>query len=350
MSSTATIGLKCAQDLYAIAVQDAAWTPAAVCRRLGWSSDEYVAAVQALAELGLLVRTTATPSGWACVSSESALDHLLAADARQVSALIEQSNRTREVMVRMLTHFAPIHAQRVSGTQAALVEGAANVSAALEDAAQQAHEEVVSLHPGTAVPEVMVEDGLVRDRRVLRRGVAIRTVHLASSAALPHMSGYLRELRKAGGQVRTAVTLPHRLIVVDRHLAIVPAAGWDRGPAAVVVYDPSLVEVFRSQFEHAWAEAADFGSDAVADGLPDKRQRAVLRLLSEGLTDEAVGRKLGVSGRTIRRMVGDLTARLGAASRFQVAVLAERAGWLSAEAAGSEHEVGEDTGEQSPER
>ncbi|MEU7282846.1 helix-turn-helix domain-containing protein [Streptomyces sp. NPDC045431] len=338
MGRNATTEDKLARDLYVIAVQDAAWTPAAVCRRLGWSSEEYAAAVQVLFELGLLVRTTATPSGWACVSSESALDHLLAADARHVEALIEQSTRTREAMARMLTDFHPIHAQRVSGTQATLVEGTANIAAALEDAAQQAHEEVVSLHPGRGVSAHMVEDGLARDRRVLRRGVAMRTVHLASSAAMPHMAAYLREVRKAGGQVRTAVTLPHRLIVVDRHLAIVSATGRDGQPAAVVVYDPSLVEVFRSQFEHAWAEAADLGAAAPEEattGQPDKRQRAVLRLLAEGLTDEAVGRRLGVSDRTVRRLVGDLTVALGATSRFQVAVLAERAGWLAPEPAES---------------
>jgi DNA-binding CsgD family transcriptional regulator len=343
---------KLAQRLYEIAVQDAAWTPAAVCRRLAWSSEEYTAAIQVLSELGLLVRTTATPSGWACVSSESALHHLLAADARRVAELIDQTTRTREAMVRMLTDFHPIHAMRLSGTQAQLVEGTTNIAAALEDAAQQAYEEVVSLHP-RGVPEHMVEEGLTRDRRALRRGVAMRTVHLASSAALPHMTGYLREVQKAGGQVRTAVTLPHRLIVVDRHLAIVPATGSDGQQAAVVVYDPSLVEVFRSQFEHAWAQAAAFGTgvravrDELAEGRPDRRQQAVLRLLAEGLTDEAVARRLGVSARTVRRMVGELTSALGAASRFQVAVLAERAGWLVPAAA--EQDVRDDPGEQAPE-
>lgn len=353
MTRTTALEHKLAQSLYAIAIQDAAWTPAAVCRRLGWSSEEYTAAIQVLSELGLLVRTTATPSGWACVSSESALDHLLAADARRVDELIEQTTRTREAMVRMLTDFHPIHAVRISGTQAQLVEGTANIATALEDAAQQAREEVVSLHPGRGAPEHMVEEGLARDRRALRRGVAMRTVHLASSAALPHIAAYLRELRKAGGQVRTAVTLPHRLIIVDQHLAIVPATGTDGQQAAVVVYDPSLVEVFRSQFEYAWAQATAFGTgtrtaaEGGSRGEPDRRQRAVLRLLAEGLTDEGVGRRLGISDRTVRRIVGDLTSALGATSRFQVAVLAERAGWL--DPADLEQEVREDTGEQPPE-
>lgn len=353
MTRTTALEHKLAQSLYVIAVQDAGWTPPSVCRRLGWSSEEYATAIHVLSGLGLLVRTTATPSGWACVSSESALDHLLAADARRVAELVEQTTRTREAMVRMLTDFHPIHAMRLSGTQAQLVEGTTNIAAALEDAAQQAHDEVVSLHPGRGVPEHMVEEGLSRDRRALRRGVAMRTVHLASSAAQPHMGAYLRELQKAGGRVRTAVTLPHRLIVVDRHLAIVPATGSDGQQAAVVVYDPYLVEVFRSQFEYAWAQAAAFDTGArsavaeVPEGRPDRRQRAVLRLLAEGLTDEAVARRLGVSDRTVRRMVNDLTSTLGATSRFQVAVLAERAGWLAP--ADLEQDVRDDSGEQSPE-
>ncbi|RVU27960.1 erythropoiesis-stimulating protein [Streptomyces antnestii] len=353
MGKVATVDQKLARQLYVIAVQDASWTPATVCRRLGWGSDEYVAAVQVLSELGLLVRTTATPSGWACMSSESALGHLLAADASRVDALIEQSTRTRDALVRMLTDFAPIHAQRVSGTQAVLVEGTANIAAALEDAAQQARDEVLTLRPGRGVPQHLLEDGLARDLRVLRRGVAMRAVYLTSSAATPEIGPHVRELRRAGGQVRTAVTLPHWMIVIDRHLAVVPATGTEGQSAAVVVYDPSLVEVFRVQFEHAWTEAAGFGrSDGPgdeSDGLTDRRHRAVLRLLAEGLTDEAVGRRLGVSDRTVRRMVGELTTRLGATSRFQVAVLAERADWLSPGTGDIEQYVREDSGEQAPE-
>ena len=47
-----------------------------------------------------------------------------------------------------------------------------------------------------------------------------------------------------------------------------------------------------------------------------------------GHTDESAARKLGLSVRTIQRMMSELTGRLGAESRFQAGAEAVRRGWL----------------------
>lgn len=52
--------------------------------------------------------------------------------------------------------------------------------------------------------------------------------------------------------------------------------------------------------------------------------RDIVRLLSEGLTDESVADRLDVSIRTVRRHVADLMVVLGASSRFQAGVLTEQ--------------------------
>ena len=59
-----------------------------------------------------------------------------------------------------------------------------------------------------------------------------------------------------------------------------------------------------------------------------RQDAALLRLLSQGDTDEVVARKLGVSVRTVRRMASELMAELGARSRFQAGVRASERGWL----------------------
>lgn len=64
------------------------------------------------------------------------------------------------------------------------------------------------------------------------------------------------------------------------------------------------------------------------DWHPTGRHRELVRMLAGGLTDEAMARKLGISERTVRRLVSELTERLGAASRFQAGVCAVRLGWL----------------------
>lgn len=53
-----------------------------------------------------------------------------------------------------------------------------------------------------------------------------------------------------------------------------------------------------------------------------------MRLLAEGHTDDAIGKRLGVSPRTARRIATDLMERLGARSRFEAGVRAVRQGWL----------------------
>jgi len=54
----------------------------------------------------------------------------------------------------------------------------------------------------------------------------------------------------------------------------------------------------------------------------------LIRLLASGLTDEAMARKLGISERTVRRRVGDITSVLGTDSRFQAGVRISQLGWL----------------------
>jgi DNA-binding NarL/FixJ family response regulator len=64
------------------------------------------------------------------------------------------------------------------------------------------------------------------------------------------------------------------------------------------------------------------------DPPPSAAELLLLELLADGLKDEAVARALGVSVRTVRRMVAELMNRLDARSRFQAAILAKQRGWL----------------------
>jgi DNA-binding NarL/FixJ family response regulator len=58
------------------------------------------------------------------------------------------------------------------------------------------------------------------------------------------------------------------------------------------------------------------------------QERAVLRMLAQGYTDEAIAKRLGVSPRTARRIAANLMERLDARSRFEAGVHAVQDGWL----------------------
>lgn len=62
--------------------------------------------------------------------------------------------------------------------------------------------------------------------------------------------------------------------------------------------------------------------------MPSEEDLQIAHLLALGLKDEAVIKHLAMSHRTYRRRVRDLMDKLGARSRFEAGVLAERAGWI----------------------
>lgn len=55
------------------------------------------------------------------------------------------------------------------------------------------------------------------------------------------------------------------------------------------------------------------------------REREVLELIAEGLTNKAIGRRLGIGPGTVKTHVEKLIAKLGVADRTQAAVFATRA-------------------------
>jgi DNA-binding CsgD family transcriptional regulator len=95
------------------------------------------------------------------------------------------------------------------------------------------------------------------------------------------------------------------------------------GSAQAAADDPGAVE--------PCVEAAGADKPAAEEATEQALSAAellLLALLADGLKDEAVARALGVSVRTVRRMVAELMHRLDARSRFQAALLAQRKGWL----------------------
>ena len=63
--------------------------------------------------------------------------------------------------------------------------------------------------------------------------------------------------------------------------------------------------------------------------LSNATSRQLLQMLAAGATDESAVRRLGLSTRTVRRLMRDFMASTGAASRFQAGVEAGRRGMLA---------------------
>ncbi|MGW6919033.1 helix-turn-helix domain-containing protein [Kitasatospora sp. NPDC054939] len=330
-----------AATLYARLLDGPAPAPAA----LGWDEHRLATATAELTALGLLQPTAAAPgpagtapaAADAPVSVDTAVRQLLRDADTQVGALVDALRRTRDSVERLHSGYLPLQHRHRTGTGLELAHGADRIAALLEDAARGARTEVLSLRPGQDLSGPALAGKLARERLALAHGAALRTIYPAAALRRPPVLAHVRELTAAGARIRTAHTLPLWLIAVDGRLAILPAPGSGPGGdapaagAAVVVREPAVVAVVAELFEYFWSAA--WTPPELTEGprgareFGDRRQE-VLRLLAAGLTDAAIGRKLEVSERTVRRLVAELTADLGAESRFQAGVQAARLGLL----------------------
>lgn len=156
-----------------------------------------------------------------------------------------------------------------------------------------------------------------------RPGVRLVINHVARQD--PATRRRLSWLSEQGDQVRTSHGVPTWLVVFDRAIAFLPAAHSGAEQGVAVVRHPSVVEPLCAMFEMLWDSAQPFVTDAPgAHHMGDVLRLDILRLLAAGMKDEVVARRLRLSVRTCRRHIAEVMRQLGAESRFQAGVLAER--------------------------
>jgi DNA-binding CsgD family transcriptional regulator len=177
----------------------------------------------------------------------------------------------------------------------------------------------------------VLEAGRPLDEEVVNRGVKQRLIYQNSMRNDSRSVEYARWMQSIGGETRYAAVVPPRIILIDGKLAVVPTSHDRPARRAFVIREPPIVALLMELFELTWAAADRLEQNAPAPGDPDKpssQERALLRLLAGGSTDEAAAKKLGVSVRTVRRLMADLMERLGATSRFEAGHRATQRGWL----------------------
>jgi AraC-like DNA-binding protein len=176
--------------------------------------------------------------------------------------------------------------------------------------------EVMTLAPDGAQRVANVEAA----RKLLERGVQLRTVYLDSVRNSPVTCDYEAWLVELGGEVRTAASLPTRLVIKDREVAIVPTDGENSGAVVLILTGSGTITALCALFESIWDKAVPLGAGSARHR--DERRLAaqeaeVLRLLGQELTDDVTAKRLGVPPRTARRIAADLMDLPGARSRFQ---------------------------------
>ncbi|WP_440067202.1 hypothetical protein [Streptosporangium sp. OZ121] len=212
----------------------------------------------------------------------------------------------------------------------ALPDGAA-VRGSLHLAAEACEREMLSVEPN-APSWADLDDTLTRNLAMLERGVRMRMLYQHSARADLPTRGHIKKLVAAGASVRTTPQLPNHLVIFDGEVAFMSRPGEaGAAPGAVAARDLSVVGFLSEVFEHLWNSATPYSaSDLGYQGATDEIQHAIVTLLAQGFTDEAVARRLGMSVRTCRRHIGALLQNLSAVSRFQAGIRAAASGYVDA--------------------
>ncbi|WP_067684197.1 MULTISPECIES: helix-turn-helix domain-containing protein [Actinoplanes] len=162
----------------------------------------------------------------------------------------------------------------------------------------------------------------------LTRGVRYRAIYERELLEKPGELDSIVEAIKLGEQSRTLPTLPVRLAIADRALAIcplVPDAVRGLGePSAAVIRSSELLDALIALFESYWERATPL----FPYGAAEEPDRLLLSLIVAGMPDKSIATHLGVSKRTVQRRVDRLMDVAGVDSRAGLAFQAAKRGWL----------------------
>jgi Bacterial regulatory proteins, luxR family len=190
------------------------------------------------------------------------------------------------------------------------------VLAVVERLAARVRNEVVMLVP-TFDPHSYEFAAHVADG-VLRRGAGLRAIWRADVT-----SDFATWLGSRGVGPRSAQNVPVRALIVDGLVGVVLN---DDGKGRVV-RDETEISSLLGLADGLWAMGAEVITPP-ASRPTRSRHELVLRMLAQGLTDDAIARRLGVSVRTVRGDVASAMVELEARSRFQAGVRAMQMGLL----------------------
>jgi DNA-binding CsgD family transcriptional regulator len=280
-----------------------------------------------LVQAGLLVPDA---TGWVIVPPELAVETLSARAEEQLEQRRNAIHQAKAGITAAVADLVDSH----RGPAAAVTEvirGSDAVRARLHQLTQDATEHVWSINPGPALPPRAVEASRAMDRTLHAHQVTQRAVFADAAVSDPGFVAYLREVVDRGDQVRRHPAPPVRLLLFDDTVACVPVNEHDPGRGALIVHEPGLLKPLVALFEQTWATASP--PDLAPAGAIDSqwpRVRQVLTMLIQGHSDPVIARQLGISPRTVGRLVAEAGRRVQATSRIEICVLALRAGWIAA--------------------
>lgn len=271
------------------------------------------AALALLMDLGLLRRDEAA-QGWVAVDPASVQSGVVAPMGRQVVELLDESAAWAETFGTLAQTFRRTPA---GGRSLSEIRGLPSINRFLDAAVDDAERELLTAQPAGARKAVILEQAVDRDLRALERGVAMRTLYQHTARRSKATRDHVERTQERGAKVRTLDEFFNRLIVIDRRLAVIPGGAPD---VALAIHDPNLVAYLADIFDKSWERAREYDehSRSSDSDIAAEVRQLTLRMLTEGHSDSASAKRVGVSTRTYASYVAALKDEYGVETRFQL--------------------------------
>lgn len=295
-------------------------------KRLDLPADQVECALAKLKSLTLL-QLRSEDQGLYAISPERGMEILLAVQQAELASFQQRVELSRAAAARLIAEHTKISTQPDT-PEVEYLAGIDAIRARLDTLSASVTSEVMNFSPSKQTA-TDINAGKKATMRYAGSGVKSRSIYLHSALKHPPTLEYMKWLAHHGFELRTTPALPSRMVIVDRKIAMLPMSSDDTREGAVVLYGKATVTAFCSLFDWVWERAIPINLEmGKRDDVNVALEVEAIWLLSQGYTDETVAKRLGVSPRTSRRIVESMMRRLGARSRFQAGVFAERHGLL----------------------
>ncbi|MCB5908814.1 LuxR family transcriptional regulator [Streptomyces pinistramenti] len=285
---------------------------------IGLDSADTERAVKELVEMRLLCRAEGGAGWLTVVSPRIAAERLLRPLERGAREQYEEIERLQRVFVSLLPTYEAARAWYAEAEPIELITDLRTVQETIEDLTDGAREEVLTVQPGGARSARVLEEAASRDRRMLARGVVMRTLYQHPARYDQPTIDHVGHMMSLGAEVRTRTDGLCRMLVFDQRVAVLALR--DDPEAALVVREPHMVHYTRVLFDFLWRGASPFPvtfDTATAVRISGEIQKSIVVMLSEGLEDKSIARRLGMSLRSCQRHTSEIMKAVGAKSRFQ---------------------------------
>jgi sugar-specific transcriptional regulator TrmB len=310
--------------VYRALINAPAATHTQLAERIGIPHEDLHNVLDVLEGKGLLRRSHDDPAGVRIESPQVAFERLLSEEEIKLHRAEERLSTVRTGAAQLVDEY-----QRSVNRRRGEVEhltGTDEIVARLLELGQGLTTSFDSIITNTPTPH-QLEQAKSDEERDLARGVRLRSIYPAAARHESAVVDYAGWLRERGGAARTVVDVPNRILIYDGEVAVVMFDPEDYTRGAVIINTPGMMAALRALYEALWESGSDL-APADDDEALKPEERELLQLLARGMKDEAIGRQLGISIRTVRRMINTLSSRMDTTSRFALGARAVMRGWL----------------------